>query len=145
MKILKTIAILTCAMTTVALAHEGVKDPTVMARMHLMKEIGAATKIVGDMAKGATDFDAQTARAAAEDLERHAAEIAAAFEDPADDPKSEALPAIWTDFADFTEIAEEMRRASQIEADDLVSEADLKRILIAIGRTCTDCHELYRE
>lgn len=116
-----------------------------MARMKLMKEISSATKVIGDMAKGATVFDADKARAAADALARHATEIAAAFEAPADDPKSEALPAIREDFSGFTQIAHAMAVAARLDTGELSTEADLRPVLDRIGKTRTDCHEIYRE
>lgn len=116
-----------------------------MARMKLMKEISSATKVIGNMAKGATVFDADKARAAADALARHATEIAAAFEAPADDPKSEALPAIWEDFSGFTQIAHAMAVAARLDTGELSTEADLRPVLDRIGKTRADCHEIYRE
>ena len=47
---------------TAALAHQGVKNKAVMARMNAMSEIAKNTKTLGEMAKGATTFDAEAAR-----------------------------------------------------------------------------------
>ena len=142
----RTLAVFaTLLIATAALAHEGVQNPTVIMRMHLMKNIGASTKVIGDMAKGKVPFDAEAAQAAAAALEEHAAKIEAAFEEKADDPKSEALPAIWKDFAGFTDIAAEMGEAARLAGQGLASETDLRPALQRIGKTCADCHELYRK
>ena len=100
---------------TAATAHEGVKDPAVMARMHAMSEIGDATKVLGQMAKGAAPFDATAAQSAADAIAREAARIPALFETRADDPKSEALPAIWERFEDFSALALDLERAASVE------------------------------
>lgn len=142
----RTVAIAAVAITaTATFAHQGVKDPDVMARMMLMSEISAATKVIGDMAKGAAPFDADAARKAAEALASHAAEIPAAFETPAEDPKSEARPTIWDNFTEFAQIAKKMENASRTGADTLFSEQDAQRLLAEIGKTCADCHRLYRD
>ena len=85
-----------------ALGHGGVLNAAVLARMEAMKAIGDATKVLGEMAKGAVAFDANAARAAAETIATHAADTPALFEAREADPKSEAKPGIWENFADFT-------------------------------------------
>ncbi|MEO1306935.1 MAG: cytochrome c, partial [Pseudomonadota bacterium] len=87
---------------SLALAHDGVKNAAVMARMHGMSEIAAQMKAIGDMAKGETTFDAAQARAAVASIAEHAGAVPGLFEAPETDPKSEALPVIWEKFGDFT-------------------------------------------
>lgn len=60
------------------------------------------------MSKGTVDFDVATARQAAGAISRQAAKIPDMFEIKADDPKSEALPVIWSQFDDFTAKAEDL-------------------------------------
>ena len=132
------------ATATAAWAHQGVKDPLVMARMEAMSDIAAATKLLGDMAKGAAAFDAAQAREAAATIERLAAETPARFETPADDPKSEARPAIWERFEDFRTKAQALEAAARA-AQPLRTEAELKAALAALGAACKACHEDYRE
>lgn len=127
-----------------ALAHEGVKDPQVKARMDAMEEIAAATKVLGQMARGATAFDAEEAHGAAASIAARAAEVPALFEAQADDPTSEALPAIWQNFGDFTAKAGAMEQAARA-ATAISSPADLGPALSALGTTCKDCHGPYRE
>lgn len=129
---------------TVVLAHEGVKNQAVKARMDLMGQIAAETKVIGEMAKGTTPFDAARARAAAAAIADHSTRVPALFEAPEDDPKSEALPAIWEDFADFTRLTEEMEQAAR-RATGLETADDLAAALADLGARCKDCHKLYRE
>ena len=98
-----------------ALAHAGVENPAVKARMDAMSDIGAGTKVLGNMARGRVAFDAAEAEAEAAlaRIATRAAETPALFEAQEDDPKSEALPAIWADFADFSAIAGDLRRAAE--------------------------------
>ena len=125
-------------------AHEGVKNPAVAARMHTMSEIGAATKVLGDMAKGASAFDAASANAATLKISTEASKIADLFHAQEDDPKSEALPEIWTDFPDFTAKAAALKSAAE-GVGTLVSLDDVKAALPKIGATCSACHKPYRE
>jgi cytochrome c556 len=58
--------IATFIMATAVLAHTGVKDPKVKARMDGMKLLGAQTKILDQMAKGVMPFDPERALTAIE-------------------------------------------------------------------------------
>ncbi|WP_299923780.1 cytochrome c [uncultured Pelagimonas sp.] len=130
---------------SVALAHGGVKNAAVMARMEAMKSIGDAMKVMGTMAKGKTDFNAATARAAAADVARFAAQTPALFKAPEDDPKTEALPAIWERFEDFTTKAQETERLAHGLAQTVETKADLDAGLMLLGASCKACHKEYRK
>ena len=141
----KTVLILTSSLmiASMALAHNGVKNPAVMARMQGMEQIGAASKVLGSIARGRVAFDAGAAASAKAALAQHAAEIPALFEAQEDDPKSEALPAIWSDFADFTAKADALRDAA--EAMDVTSAETIAAGMGAVGGSCRSCHKAYRK
>ena len=141
----KTVLILTSSLmiASMALAHNGVKNPAVMARMQGMEQIGAASKVLGNMARGRVAFDAEAATSAKAALAQHAAEIPALFEAQEDDPKSEALPAIWSDFADFTAKADTLRDAAK--AMDVTSAETIAAGMGEVGGACRSCHKAYRE
>ena len=136
--------LLTCFAVT-AFAHSGVKNMAVMARMDGMVAISEGLKVMGTMVKGEIAFDAEKARAAATEIASHAAEAADLFEAPETDPKSEALPAIWENFADFTRKAEEMERVATQVSASIETMDDARSALAALGETCKSCHSLYRE
>ena len=125
-----------------ALAHDGVKNPAVTARMEGMKQMGGAAKILGEMVKGAVAFDAASANAAMETLRVESARIEALFEAEEDDPKSEALPAIWQDYPDFAAKAEALKAAASQTVGSL---AELQGVTSQIGGVCRACHKDYRE
>jgi cytochrome c556 len=126
----------------VALAKEGVQDPTVKARMDLMGVIGMNTKALGDMAGGKADFDAAKAASAKEAIIAASTEIAAKFEPQAGDPVSEAKPEIWTNWDDFVKKAGALNAAaSALDASTLDS---VKAGMGAVGGACKDCHTTYR-
>lgn len=127
---------------TVAFAHGGVTDPTVKARMSLMGEVKEAMGVIGGMAKGNKPFDATLAATAKEDLVRAAQQIPAAFEVPASDPKSEALPEIWSDWDGFAAKAVAMEAA--VAAVDTSSLEGLRGGLAGVGKSCGGCHKTYR-
>ena len=95
------------------------------------------------MAKGELAFDAAEAQAAADAIAAGAAEIPAVFEAKETDPASETLPVVWQQFGDFAGKAEALEAAAR--AASISGKADLPGALRAIGGTCRDCHEAYRE
>lgn len=126
----------------VAVAKEGVQDPTVKARMDLMGTIGMNVKVLGDMATDKVAFDAAAALAAQEALVAASAEIPAKFEPQATDPVSEAKPEIWTNWDDFVAKAGALNAAAT--ALDPASLDGVKAGMGAVGGACRDCHTTYR-
>jgi cytochrome c556 len=89
------VALLLClASATLALAHEGATG-VVKERMDLMESQKDAMKLIGDMAKGKTPFDAAKAAEAARDISVTAKKIPELFPEGSGGDKSEALPAVW--------------------------------------------------
>lgn len=145
---MKTKTILPVLLTlaaSAALAHGGVQNPAVLARMEAMTAIGDATKTLGEMAKGATAFDADIARAAARTIATHAAETPALFEAREEDPKSEALPAIWETFEDFTAKSRALETLAGNLASGLDTPDELRQGLGQLGGACKACHSEYRK
>lgn len=128
---------------SIALAHQGVKDPVVKARMHAMGTAGQATKVLGDMAKGSIAFDADKAAEAKALLIQVARDLPETFKENASDPVSEARPTIWDDFADFTIRAEIMETTAT--ALDTSSAASIGAGMRALGGSCGGCHKAYRQ
>lgn len=128
-----------------AFAHNGVKNAAVMARMSAMSGIGAEMKTLGEMAKGAVSFDANTAKAAAAAIAAHAAKTPALFEAEEDDPKSEAKAMIWTNFADFTAKAIALESVALELSTSITVSDDLGAAMKALGDTCKACHTDYRQ
>jgi cytochrome c556 len=141
-RLTKILAVGLVAVATVAVAKEGVQDPTVKARMDLMGTIGMNTKVLGDMASGRTPFDAAAASTAKTALMAASADIVPKFETEADDPVSEGAPDIWMNFEDFTAKANTLSAAAT--AIDVASLEGIQAGMGAIGGTCRDCHTSYR-
>lgn len=136
--------VIACLAAGAAVAHEGVKNPAVMARMDGMSTIGAETKILGQMAKGEKPFDAAAAQAASAKIAAEAARIEALFKAQEDDPMSESLPAVWTDFPNFVAKAKTLQEAA-LKASDVTTKDALEPSLREIGATCSACHKVYRK
>ena len=71
-----------------------------------------------------------------------AGRIEAAFEAPESDPKSEALPAIWTDWPGFQSVTTQMLTA--VGALDPASLDGVRAGIGPVGKSCGGCHEKYR-
>ena len=130
---------------TAALAHNGVKTPAVMARMEAMSAIAKNMKTLGEFAKGAAPFSATQAQTAASAIAQHASQTETLFRNQETDPKSEALPAIWQNFADFTAKANELQNLATTYSTALQTLDDLKPAMGALGATCKSCHSDYRK
>lgn len=125
-----------------AFAEGEASDPTVKARMDLMKGIGGSVKVLGDMAGGKTAFDAAAATAAKEALMAASADISAKFEPQATDPASEAKAEIWTNWDDFVTKATALNTAAT--SLDASSVDTIKAGMGDIGGACKACHTAYR-
>lgn len=131
------------ALASTAVFAEGeAQDPTVKARMELMKSVGAAAKTLGGMAGDKAPFDAAAAEAAKAAMIAAAADIPAKFEAQASDPVSEAKPEVWTNWDDFVAKGAALKAAA--EAMDASTLEGVKAGMGAIGGTCKDCHTTYR-
>ncbi len=133
------------ATATAALAHQGVQNPAVQARMDGMSAIAKNMKILGQMSKGATEFDAALARSAAAAIAEHAAATPGLFEANETDPKSEARPEIWSNFEDFATKATELETIAIGFSTSINDPTDLNAAMGALGANCKSCHSVYRE
>ena len=138
------LVVLLCAATG-ALAHQGVKNPAVMARMDAMSAIGKSMKVLGGMAKEQVPFDKNSVQTALASIEKHAAMTPDLFEAIESDPKSESRPEIWEDFGDFSKKANALENAAASLSGKINSVDDLGPAMTSLGATCKSCHELYRE
>ncbi|MDA7426140.1 c-type cytochrome [Thalassococcus lentus] len=138
-----TLSLTLCA-TWIA-AHTGVSNPAVLKRMESMKQQQDATKVLGQMAKGETPFDPKQANLAVAKIAKHAGETIALFRAQENDPKSEALPSIWENFADFELRAEALETLTRELAGTLETRQDLNAGLARLGAACKSCHQEYRK
>ena len=124
------------------IATTAVANEAMMARETLMKSFGGAAKALGGMAGGEMAYDQAAAEAAKAALVAGAAEIAAKFEAPIDDPESEAKPEIWANWDDYLVKAKALGDAAA--ALDVASAESIGAGMGAIGGACKDCHTTYR-
>lgn len=138
----RAIALAVLCGATMAHAEGEPTDPTVQARVALMKSMGGAAKALGDMAGGKAGFDTAAAETAKAALVAASTDIAAKFEAQASDPASEAKPEIWTSWDDFVAKADALNAAAS--ALDASSVEGIKAGMAAVGGACKACHTAYR-
>ncbi len=140
-----TTGILITVFATASLAHDGVMNPAVMARMEGMSTIAENMNILGDMVKGKSEFNADTAKTAIDVIAFQASSAPKLFEANEDDPKSEALPEIWSNFDDFEAKALELQTIANQIQPTIERVEDLNSALGLLGENCKSCHETYRK
>lgn len=145
MKLFKMFTVVLITASSIVFAHSGVKDKNVKERMMLMKEMANNTKTIGQMLKGKTPFDANEAKLALERLSALSLETPKVFKINASDPKSEARPAIWDEFDEFTRLSKDLAETSLVLAGSINSVEDLRPALKGVSSGCKACHRQYRE
>ena len=145
MKLFKMFTVVLITASSIVFAHSGVKDKNVKERMMLMKEMANNTKTIGQMLKGKTPFDADEAKLALERLSSLSLETPKVFKVNASDPKSEARPAIWDEFDEFTRLSKDLAETSLVLAGSINSIEDLRPALKGVSSGCKACHRQYRE
>ena len=145
MKLFKMFTAVLITASSIVFAHSGVKDKNVKERMMLMKEMANNTKTIGQMLKGKTPFDADEAKLALERLSSLSLETPKVFKINASDPKSEARPAIWDEFEEFTRLSKDLAETSLVLAGSINSVEDLRPALKGVSSGCKACHRQYRE
>lgn len=119
-------------------------EAAIEARMASMKMIGKNIGIVAGMARGRVDFDAAGAQAALAVIAAEAAKAPELFALNVTNSESEALPAIWEKKDEFDAFAIQLAAAAG-EGSGVDSLDALGPVLGAVGGTCRDCHNAFRE
>lgn len=134
----------------IAASHsEKAANDAVNARHAQMQLIAYHTGILGSMAKGERDYDAEMARVAATNL-HHAAGFDPAslwLEGTAQGTVegSRAKAEIWSDMDGFTEALEGLQNASAEMVDAAGTDLEsLRAGMGAVGKACGACHDKYR-
>ncbi|MGJ8618240.1 MAG: c-type cytochrome [Sulfitobacter sp.] len=136
------------ATATFAASHsDKISNKTVAARHAQMQIVSYSTGVLGAMAKGEVEFDADMANSAATNLNAMAKLDAASLWVPGTEQGavdgSRAKAEIWSDAAGFADKFAALEKASA----ELMGVADvdaLKAGMGAVGGACKACHESYR-
>ncbi len=127
-------------------------DKIIEARQSLMKVYSFNLGLVGDMAKGKSEYDAEIAANAAQNLLALAKmkngpmwPEGTSNEDPGLAETTRALPEIWTSYPKVSEkhgdLTEALEKFVDVAGKDLTS---LRGGLKAVGQGCKGCHESFR-
>ena len=130
-------------LSTVSFAHEGAEG-VIKERMDRFKENKEAMKAI----KGNLSGDVAVIAQKASEIEAWANEMVNFFPEGSTQSPSEALPAIWDKFDDFTDKASANAKAAANLKTLAQSGADagaLTNGFKALGKTCKDCHNDYKE
>ena len=147
-----TILAVTCgvAVASAALAGGHSGNPAVTARKAHMQLYGFNLGILGGMAKGETEYNADAAAAAASNLAAVAALNQSAYWVPgtsSDDlpGESRAMPAIWEEGSKAGEIGASFAEAAAALAAVAGDGKDaMAAAMGGVGKGCSDCHKAYR-
>lgn len=118
-------------------------------RQEMMKGNGHAMRTLNPMVKGEAPWNQQAAIQAATTLNNSAKMIPGAFPQGtgAEAGKTDALPSIWQNWADFQAKAKTMEAESAklLQLAQAGDEAGFKAQFPNVGRSCGGCHEHYRQ
>jgi cytochrome c556 len=122
-------------------SHAGAAGNPVEERQSLMKQQGQVMKEGGALL---ANFDAAKAKTLMGTLASSADKLHALYPASSKDaPKTEALPKIWENKADFDKRLTELAKLAK-DAGGATSAETYKPAYMAIGKACKDCHDQYR-
>lgn len=127
------------------------EEKAIKARKAQMQLYSFHLGILGAMAKGEMDYNADLASAAATSLAAVANSNQMAMWPPGTDSdtmagKTRALPAIWQDGSKAVEISMQLAAASSTMAESAGNGVDgIRSAIGAVGKACGACHDDYRQ
>ncbi|GAB5446103.1 c-type cytochrome [Gymnodinialimonas sp.] len=147
-KISLATALVVGTLATGALAQD--RNPAVDARQGHMQIMSLNLGILGNMARGNTDYDAAVAQAAADNLVAMGMVSQRFYWPPGTDSEnyegSRALPALWENQALVFEIGGRYTPAAEALAAAAGQGLDAMRGAIGpVGAVCGDCHEAFQQ
>jgi len=130
---------------------EGPHDAAIKGRQAMFQTYGFNMGILGAMAKGKMDYDADIAAQSAANLNAAANFGQSAMWPEGSDSetpgnaKTRALPAIWSDFPGVLEKSKALQDASAVLAAEAGNGLDaLKSAIGDVGNSCKGCHDDFR-
>ena len=135
------VSVLTLGLTA-AIAQSNVVEQ----RQDLMKQFGAQTRTISGMLRGQTPFDLAQAQAALKTVSDGAKKLPPLFpESTKGVDKTEALPTIWENKAEFEKLFASLDAASQKALAGITDEASFKAQIPGVLQNCGTCHKTYRK
>jgi len=144
-------AMVLLAVSTLALAADGPYDKAIKARQAMFQLYNFNVGILGAMAKGKRDYDADVASEAASNLLAAASLGQSQFWPPGSDnatdgnARTRALPEIWSTFPAITEKADALKTAAAALAPVAGNGLEaLQGAMGDVGASCKGCHDDFR-
>jgi cytochrome c556 len=138
-------AVAAAGLAVVIAQSAGAAGSPVEERQGLMKQLGQAMKEVGPFVSGAQPYDAAKVNAAMTTIAGNTDKLHKLYPaDSKDAPKTEALPKIWDNKADFDKRLTELGKLAK-DAQKSTDSATFKPAFMAIGGACKSCHDNYRK
>ena len=134
-----------------ALRADEAAEKAAEARQSVMQLYAFNLGLLGGMAKGAVEYDAESAQAAATNLHTLASMNQMAMWIPGSGldvlgDETDALPAIWEADSKVMDHAQELVDATAaIETAAGAGIEELRGAMQPVGKACGGCHELYRQ
>jgi cytochrome c556 len=127
---------------TAAIAQSNVVEQ----RQDLMKQFGAQSKTIAGMLRGQTPFDLAEAKAALKTVSDTAKKLPPLFPETSKGaPKTEALPTVWENKAEFEKLFANLDAASRQALATVTDEASFKAQVPGVLQNCGTCHKAYRK
>jgi len=145
MKKLIPISILTAAIVSAALAHEGHEHATgvVRERMELMTDMGKRLLAISKRLRANKDLESVMNDARA--IHELASKVTALFPPGSTQSPTAAKLAVWQEWEDFTAKVKNLEKESEKLMNTSTKDGDAFRAQFrAVGFACDACHEKYR-
>lgn len=147
-------SILFCALgilvSATALSHGGATG-IVKERMDAMSDMSDQSKAIGKMFKGESDLNVEQILSTAELFIVHGNQMISLFPDTQQSrngKKTEALPAIWSEWDKFSEMVDDFvirSKSLRVTAADSDDRKELKDAFFSAARSCKGCHKRFRK
>lgn len=130
-----------------AFAHTGAKG-IVKERMDAMSDIASQMKTIGAMLQGKEPFNGERAAKSAGAIKAHASGMLKLFPKGSNKHPSEALPAIWADWATFETMNSDLANKASAFAEmasSVKAASELRNAFQGLAATCKSCHQKFRQ
>ena len=149
MTLYKTIAVATCLAVATPAAFAQDVEGAIKARKAHMQLYSHHLGILGDMAKGKTDYNAELAASVAGDLAKLTTLMQASYwpagSDNSNNPNTRLLPKAWDNMNDIIKISQDLGGAAATLASAAGNGVEaLQGAIGPVGQSCGACHKPYR-
>ena len=121
------------------------EDP-IKLRQDSMKQVGAASKTLGNMVRGRAEYNPEDAQEALTQIVNAMVVFVENFPEGSDAGKTEAAPKIWEDMEGFQAASEKFKMDAEVAIEPAGESLDaLKVSFEKVAANCKSCHMTYRE